>query len=236
MLSGRSHPSLGAEFGLEAGYNQILWGDGPGKKKNKVLYGLIRPSFGVASSAVINTHRTKLEFYPISFLGIVYGHEDIRSKYDKFDFFDCENVRCEGGIVRDYFQARMALGAGPVVFSGLLEQARNSYTTDPRDADNPPGEFRFVTLVNPGNDEHYRSQYVLGYKTSIGMIAGVTEYVHFARSHEYNKMEILGLTGRYKRNFVWLFGTGSFESSQIPRGAIIVMQLKYSFISSSQLF
>lgn len=236
MLSGRSYPSIGAEAQLETGYNQRLWGEGPGKNKKNVLYGLVRPSFALASSAVINTAKTKIELYPISFIGLVYGHEDIRSDYDKFPFFDCENVRCEGSIIRDYFQARMALGAGPVVFSGLLERSRNSYSVDDRDPSNPPAEFRFVTLVRPNNDEHYRSQYVLGMKSKYGTIIGVTEYVHFERSLQYNKMSFLGLTSRSKKNILWLVGAGTFESSHVAQGAIFVLQLKKSFISSSQLF
>ncbi len=236
MLSGRSYPSFGAEAQFETGYNQKLWGEGPGKNRKNVLYGLIRPSFAVATSAVINTTKARLELYPISFIGIVYGHEDIRSEYDKFTFFDCDKTRCKGSIIRDYFQARMALGAGPLVFSGLLERARNSYSADSRDADNPPGEFRFVTLVNPKNDEYYRAQYVLGLKTRIGTLVGVTEYVHFDRSRQFNKMNILGLTGKYKKNNIWLLGAGTFESSHVAEGGIIVFQIKRSFIRSSQLF
>lgn len=236
QTSFRSHPSVGGEVEIEAGYNQLLYGSGPGDAGKNVLYGLARPSVALASSGVINAAKAKFELYPVSFLGVVVGHETIQSDYNEFTFFDCENeVRCTGEIKRDYVQGRMALGAGPVVVSALVEESRNSYSADKEGA-RPPGEFRFVVLANPEFDNHYRSQYVLGFKTSFGTLAAITEYVYFKESKTYNRMNLIGLTAKFARTYNWVLGAGSFESSEIDPGGIVVFQFKYSFAPSDKLF
>ena len=56
-IQGRTLPSFGAELYADSGYNFLMWGKKDQPKD--VLYGLIRPSFGASSSAVINSIKSE---------------------------------------------------------------------------------------------------------------------------------------------------------------------------------
>lgn len=231
----RSYPALGGEFNAESGYNQLLWGDGPGPDKNKVFYGLIRPTLGVSTSAVINNYDARLEFYPISFIGIVKGKVYIKSDFDKFSFYDCEKVRCMGTLERDYTTVKMALGFGPIMMVGSVTMSVNTYS-DELNENKPVAEFRFATLAHPDADKMYRSQYVLAYKHSNrGIIGIVAEYTSFSESDQTNNMDLIIYTTK-PANTTYVFGIGQFESTNQAHGLITVFQMKTDFIPSDKIF
>ena len=228
----RSYPAIGFETFAEFGYNQLLYGDAPGKG---VLYGLIRPSIKAASSAVINSYDLKLEFYPISIIGIAVGHQNTQSDFEDFPFYDCEEVRCSGELKKDYAHIRAVLGYGPIIAIGMVEESRNNYD-DPTGDQQPVAEFRFAIRANNGFDENTRSQYILGYRTADkDMIALLTENVYFKESKQYHKMNLYAYQSTGKNSNV-TYGIGSFESTDQAIGLIGVIQYIYRFSPTFKLF
>lgn len=227
----RSYPGLGGEGFAEAGYNQLLYGDAPGKG---ILYGLVRPSLRVASSAVINSYNAKLEVYPISILGFAAGHQFIKSTFEDFPFYDCDEVRCSGELKKDYVHMRAVLGFGPVVAIGMVEESRNSYN-DPDNDDLPVAEFRFAIKANPGSDENVRSQYILGYRLEKDMLAAITEYVYFKESAQFHKLNLLAYVKNGEKTNI-TYGLGTFESTDQNLGGVAVIRYIYRFSPSFRLF
>lgn len=230
----RSYPSLGAELEIEGGYNQILWGEGPGASDN-IMYGLARPSLSLLSSGVINGVNAKFELFPVSFIGMAMGREEIQSDYDEFTYFDCQLTRCKGSIKRDYIQFKSALSAGPLIASGQIEMARNAYS-EGKDSDSRPGEYRYIVLANPKSDTHYRSVYFLGLKTEAGTLGAFTDYIVFEESDQYSKMDLLMFNKRFFKKLSATAGAGAFESSLVARSFIGVLYFTYYFAPSSKLF
>jgi hypothetical protein len=230
----RSYPALGGEVNLESGYNLVFWGSGPGADKKNPLYGLIRPAVSVGSSAVINNYDARLEFYPLSIIGFVVGKKHIKSDYEDFSFFDCEKIRCMGTIDREYKQFKMALAFGKLITMVNIIESENTYD-DVDDEGKPVAEFRFALLANPEEDKMYRSQYLLGYKHSTGLVGIVAEYVEFSMSDQTHNMDILVYTTKSK-DTTYVFGMGQFSSTHQARGLIGVFQMKTDFISSSKIF
>lgn len=208
-----------------------MYGDAPGKG---IFYGLIRPSIKGSTSAVINSYDLKLEFYPISFIGFVVGHQKIQSDFDGFPFFNCDEIRCKGELKRDYVQFRTALGFGPIVAMIMTEESRNIYD-DPEDEALPVAEFRFAVRANPDYDEYGRYQYMFGFKDQDQMYALVTEYTYFNKSKQYNKMNLVAYQTKAENSNV-IYGIGSFESTDQKKGTIAVVQYVYRFSPSFKLF
>jgi hypothetical protein len=228
----RSYPAIGFETFAEFGYNQLIYGNAPGKG---ILYGLLRPSIRAASSAVINSYDLKLEFYPISILGIAIGHQNIRSDFDEFPFYDCDEIRCTGELKKDYAHIRAVLGYGPIVAIGMVEESRNIYD-DPDNEELPVAEFRFAIRARNDFDANTRSQYILGYRTeNKNMFALITEYVYFKESRQYNKMNLMAFQSKGKNSNI-TYGIGSFEATDQAQGLIGVFQYIYRFSPSFKLF
>jgi hypothetical protein len=228
----RTWPAFGPVVDIESGYNMVFWG--AGDKKNP-LYGLIRPSIKIGSSGVINAYDARFEFYPISFISIAAGHKYIKSEWDEFNFYDCEQVRCTGETRRDYVEFKMAMGFAGVTTVGKVLASRNSYS-DPENLSQPVAEFRFAALASPGSDEMYNSQYILGYNAFGGMIGIMADYIKFENSEETYNMDLLIYTHK-KNNSTYVWGLGQFISSHWSgKGLIGVFQIKTNFLPTKKLF
>jgi hypothetical protein len=228
----RTWPSLGPEATIESGYNMVFWG--AGNKKNP-MYGLIRPSVKIGSSAVINSYDARMEFYPISFISLAVGHKYVKSDYDKFSFYDCEEVRCKGELRRDYTEFKMAMAFSKFTAVGKVVMSRNSYD-NPNNDSRPVAEFRFAAIANAEVDDMYTSRYVLGYKAFGGMIGIMSHYASFAKSDQTYNMDLL-IYARKKESTTYIYGLGQFVSSHWSgRGLIGVFRIKTDFIPTKKLF
>lgn len=228
--SGRTYPSAGGEIGLESGYNQLLWGEGNPKNP---LYGFIRPVIKLSSSGVINTAEGRLEFYPVSFLGFVKKYQTVKSDYDQFSFYDCDDVNCKGLIKRDSTIMKLALGAFGVIALGELEFSQNTYDVDKENQ--PMAEFRFAMLADSNDDDFYRSRYVFAIKHKSGLIGVASEYAKFSNSKQSYNMDLLIYTHTADRSN-YTFGIGQFYSTHVAQGLIGVFQMKTNFMKSLALF
>ena len=88
------------------GYSIPLWEK---REKSPVLYSFVRPMVSMRTSGIINAFDTRLEIYPISFLGIVAGRETVLREAKSLSTFDCTVIDCQGRVTKDYIGARMAL-------------------------------------------------------------------------------------------------------------------------------
>ena len=212
----------------------LLWGSGPGANKKNPMYGLLRPTLSGASSVVVNNYDARVELYPISFLGFAAGRRHIQSSFEDFPFYNCEQVRCAGTIDRDYTQVKAAIGFGRFVTMANIIQSKNTYSDEDNEG-KPVAEFRFATLANAKEDTMYRSQYVLAYKHSTGLIGIVAEYVKFDESDQTNNMDLLIYTTKSKST-TYVFGVGQFTSTHVAQGLIGVFQMRTDFLPSSKMF
>ena len=230
---GRTYPGIGAEARIESGYNYLLWGEG---KRENPLYGLIRPAINATSSAVINSYGAEIGFYPISILGIERGFRNVQSDFGKFNFYDCDEVRCKGSLKRDYTTYKLALGYKNLVAMGRVQISDNKYSNG-GERNKPVAEFRFASLANPREDSHYYSQYVIAWRSSQlkGLIGIAKDYARFQESGmEFHSTFLVYSTKIEDEN--WVFGFGGFESDHWEKGSVFYLRWNYEIYPTKKFF
>lgn len=230
---GRSYPGLGAEVVVESGHNYLLWGEG---KRSNPLYGLIRPAVYATSSALINSYGGEIGFYPISILGIERGFRNVQSDFGKFNFYDCDKVRCKGNLRRDYTTYKLALGYKKLVAMGRIQISDNQYS-DGGDRGKPVAEFRFASLANPKEDSHYYSQYVLAWRSSQlnGLVGIAKDYARFQESGmEFHSTFLVYSTK--VQDETWVVGLGTFESDHWDKGNVVYLRWNYEILPTKKFF
>jgi len=228
-VSARSYPSIGGSVDAELGYSQLLWGD-----TSSPLFGMIRPSVSGSTSAVVYETDSKLTLYPISFIGFGAGQKKVTSEYKEFTYFDCDKVRCEGEMIKDYSFAKMALAYGPLLTTFTYTEFRNSYN-DPKDQSRPVGEYTYIIEANPKNEEMVQRQYFLGYKFNEDILGILSEENQFIRSHKNQKLNLVILNQKFE-NLSVIYGIGSLQSSDIKPGVIGVLKITHTLSKSLALF
>ncbi len=225
---GRTLPALGAEAFTESGYNQLLWGE---KKESKDFkYGLIRPSIGTSTSAVINSFKAELEVFPISFIGFAAGRQYVHSNFD-FNFLDCDEVNCQGEFKRDYVESKMALGHAGWIIVG-------NYKVDSIEgplSSKPMADWRNVIVGNPKRDLQIEKKLFIG-KTLSDKMAGVLyETVQFQGSRE-RKESFFGVIQLKKETTTYVLGAGAFQSDRRPMGFQLYLRFNQVVFPSLKLF
>ena len=227
-IQGRTLPALGAELYAESGYNQLLWG-----KKNEpkdILYGLIRPSVQLTSSAVINAAKAEVELFPLSIIGFSAGSQIIHSNFD-FPFFDCDIVDCDGEFRRNFVEAKMVLGA-----KGFI--ALGNYKIDTltgNDSSKPMADWRNVIVGNKKRDTQIEKKLLLGKVFGTQMVGFLSENVQFIGSEE--RKESYAAVYQFRKNDTsYMIGAGAFHTSQEPMGLIFYFRVHQVWLPSLKLF
>jgi hypothetical protein len=227
-FQGRTIPSLGGELFAESGYNQILWGK---KQEPKdVLYGLVRPSLGVSTSAVINAAKAELEIFPISFLGFSVGRQYVNSNYD-FPFLKCMEITCQGEFVRNWVGSKIALGAkGYVaVASYYLHTLRSP------DPHQPMADWRNVIVGEGGEEVQIDRKLLLAKVFNKNLVGFLLETTQFQGSRELK--ESYAAVYQFRHNDTnYLIGAGSFRSDQQPLALILYFRIHHLMLPSLKLF
>jgi hypothetical protein len=227
-IQGRSLPSFGAELYADTGYNQLLWGKKTEPKD--VLYGLIRPSLSTSTSAVINSVKGELEFFPISFLGIAAGRQIIHSNFD-FPFLDCEEVVCRGEYGRDFIENKMVLGFKGWVLLG-------NYKIDNLRAPNGKkkmADWRNVIAGDPGHEVQIEKKLLFGKIFSNQMAGVLIENVQFMGSRE-RKESFAAIYQFKKEETFYMFGAGGFHTDRQPLGFQFYFRIHHVALPSLKLF
>jgi hypothetical protein len=225
----RTYPSLGAQFELESGYNMLLWGQG---KKASPFYGLFRPNIKLATSAVVNQYDANLSFYPISFIGLEFGHRNIRSDFEDFPFYNCELVTCVGNIKSDYTGFKMALAYAGIIAMGKTRIYKSTYTQ--KDSKQFT-EFRYGALANAPEDQNIHTNYFLGYKINNNTLGIMHDYTRFSQSKQKYEMNLAVIMMKNKSSS-YTFGAGNFRSTHQKAGAIFVFRYQLEIWPSEKLF
>jgi len=227
-IQGRTLPSLGAEIYAESGYNFVAWGKKETPKD--VLYGLIRPSFAVSSSGVINSIKGEIEFFPISFIGFAAGRQIMHSNYE-FPFLDCDRVTCRGEYVRNYVESKMVLGHKGWILLG-------NYKVDTLQSPNgshPMADWRNVIIGSPGKEMQIEKKLLVGKLFSNKMIGVLIENVQFQDSHE-RKESFVAVYQIRKNNTNYMIGAGGFHTDQQPMGFQVYFRIHHVALPSLKLF
>lgn len=227
-IQGRTLPSFGAEIYAESGYNQLLWGKKESKKDFK--YGLLRPSIGASTSAVINSIKGELEFFPISILGISAGKQIIHSNFN-FPFFDCSQIACTGRFERNFIETKMVLG-----FKGWI--AVGNYKTDTLnspDAQRPMADWRNVIIGEADHEVQIEKKLLVGKMISHELFGVMYEHVQFQGSREM-KESFIGVYQTSSKNNLYLIGAGSFHTNQQSMGIQIYFRIHHISLPSLKLF
>jgi hypothetical protein len=227
-LQGRTLPGLGAELYADSGYNFVFWGK---KEEPKdILYGLVRPSFGVSTSGVINSVKAELEVFPISIIGFAVGRQILHSNYE-FPFFDCEEVTCRGEYLRNYVETKMVLG-----HKGWI--ALGNYKIDTLHSPNgerPMVDWRNVIVGEPGEEVQIEKKLLLGKLFSNKMLGVLIENVRFEGSGERKESFAAVYQERHK-DTSYLLGVGGFHTDQRPMGFQVYFRIHHVALPSLKLF
>jgi hypothetical protein len=227
-IKGRTLPSLGAELYAESGYNFVVWGKKEDPKD--FLYGLLRPSFGVSTSGVINSIKGELEFFPISFLGFAAGRQILHSNYE-FPFLNCDEVTCRGEYIRNYVESKMVLG-----YKGWI--VLGNYKVDTLHSPNgtrPMADWRNVIVGEPGEEVQIEKKLLIGKLFSNKMLGVLIENVQFQGSHE-RKESFAAVYQIRKNNTNYMIGAGGFHTDQQPMGFQLYFRIHHVALPSLKLF
>jgi hypothetical protein len=227
----RSYPSVGGDINAELGYNQILWGS----QGNSPWYGLIRPSIIGSSSAVVSHYDLNITVYPVSFIGFGSGHKEMSSNYSDFTYYDCDKIRCEGSLIKDYSFAKLALGYGHVLTSFTYSEYRNAYSLDEENPSFEVGEYEYILTVTSKNETQIRRTYFAGYKDGDNIFGVVSDQIQFLESRKDYQLNI-GIYQFQLGFFKTVIGFGTLQSTDQKPGLVGVLKLTHTLLPSMALF
>lgn len=180
----RSFPT-GFYINATGGYSLPLW-----KVNDKVLYGYIRPSATAQTSFVVNAAQAQVDLNPISFLNLYVGKSYTDRNYDELDTFDCAAIVCDTKLKRDYYGARLALGAGPILLMGEAKWFRSEL-----DEDHPGRQYadELSSLISSaGGDTLFQRNLIAGYKlTEKWMIGYLGQFNKMRNTDQTSTMQVL---------------------------------------------
>ena len=226
----RSYPGLGGSFALESGYNISLYGE----KSNQIYYGLLRPSLIHFESFVVRDTQYKLSFYPLKILEITVGKQNYISQYEKFSYYDCDNIRCRGEMSKDYTRGQMAIGLGRFFLTASYTYYLNTYSFDKEDPYKEVAEYDYGLFVQAKNEKQIRRNYITGINFESHRLGLIYQNDEFIESKKDATMRIIF----FEKTFGELKltnGFGDFESTDQKKAFIYILKLSFIFKSSNNI-
>lgn len=194
----------GAQIGM--GYNQLIWGD----QSMKPLYGFLRPNISVLSAGVYNSYSYEIEFYPISFIGIEYGNEEI-SNNGNYQAYNCETFQCQKDFSNEYLKFNLLLGYNIFFFKGTIR--KQTVTAKVADKDFIIPEIG--SALQRGKDE------IESRELTIGLNLGFYDLIYQDKKSEISKRTnvhrnralVLGLKTYPIKTYL---SVGKWQSHEVP--------------------
>lgn len=230
-LAGKTYPSFGAALTLDLGYNIPIWGE---ISKSDPWYGMFRIATTAETSSVVYQHDSNITFYPVSFLAIGAGRTEMTSNYNEFSYFDCNKVRCEGTLNKDYAFGKIILAYDNFIANFKYTFSRNTYN-DPDSKNLPVAEYADILLVDPLNETSTRRFYIFGYRMDqdiLGILSDRKMYHSSGKDSQTNAL-IYKMGGE---KFDSMIGFGSMHSSHQAPGATVLFLFTYKFIENQSIF
>lgn len=198
----RSYP-VGLFASGTVGYGFKVWDK---THINPALYGYVRPSATIQTSAVVNQARAQLDIAPLSFMNFYVGSALVNRDYNDLDTFDCQNVICRAKMVRQYVGFKMALK----VKSFFLMTDHRFERIKLSEKRGVFAEEMGTLLGSNGNDVLRVNQLILGHELnqrwSVGGLVIANAMEHFVNStrmqmgflqHKIGRWSILGGAGAF---------------------------------------
>lgn len=216
---------LGAAARVDAGVSQELW------RHNDQIYGFIRESAYFNTSGTINSIGGRIDFFPISILGLVAGTEQVWRSSKELSTFDCDTQICDADGTRSYLRVENVLALKKFVtindyqreffkysgYSGELVNALHSMEIDAND------------IVNVLRN-------ILAYQYSDKYTFGV---IHFRSWSEKSKQDtaFVGFLNQFKRE-KWTYDAvlGVNHDRKDHDHFSVLLQVKYNFKKGLRLF
>lgn len=228
---GRSYPGVGGSGILTAGLNIPIWGN---VEPGNIAYGLLRFQSELSSSVVVSHQDHSVTFYPISFIGLGAGRKEMKSDFEEFVFYNCDQVRCIGEMNKDYLFGKMILGWGPLLTAFVYRDSRITYT-DPENTGNGAGEYEFVTVVDNKEETSTNRMYFLGLRLGSNILGAQSRNVKFHNSQQEFNMHFLFYNMKFD-NIRFTLGAGNLYTTTQKPGPTAVFNLTYTFWENKALF
>ena len=228
--SARSYPAIGVDFNFEIGHNFTIWGSDPKPGKINLMYGLLRTSAKLSSSAVVNGVQLMVELLPISLINISAGYNTTWINTD-FTYFDCDIINCEGRLSREFVKGKTGFALFRFFLLGEYKVERISFDN----SDKNFGDYSNVVICNANNDYLEISKVTAGRGFSSFSIGGIYKKVDARISNQSSESSFLFLKKKWNKISTTI-GAGRFNSTETGNGFIVVTQLKYIGFPSLKLF
>ncbi len=229
-LLARSYPGIGSSLALDIGYNFSLYG----QKENILYYGLLRPSIIHYESIVVRDTQYKLSFYPLKNIEFSYGKQEYLSHYEKFSYYDCDEVRCTGTMSKNYSRVQLALGAKHIFITGSYTYYRNKYSYKENLDDLPVAEYDYGLMTNPKKEVQVRRAYISGINFENKRLGIIFQEDQFLESDTFSQMRIFFLENSWNKLKV-TNAIGDFESSHQEKNFIYIFKLSWIFEKSENM-
>lgn len=221
----RSFPT-GFYLKANGGYSLKFW-----KSKSDFLYGYVRPSLQVQTSAVVNVVNPHLDFNPISFVNLFAGYSYTNRNLSEISNFNCEDVICRGKLKRKYYGSRIAL-----TFKKFLLLTGVRWTRV--HLQNPLLTKGFAdelssTIASPGNDLLTQKTLIFGYQFTEKLLVGyLGQFNHMRNLDQDSKMHILLNRYSIAKNWEISAGPGIFETRTGAKNLTVLSLLNWNFKSA----
>lgn len=209
----RSYP-IGFFASATSGYGFKLWDK---TDTNPALYGYIRPSATIQTSAVVNQARAQIDIAPVAFMNFYAGAALVNRDFNNLDTFNCDVVTCRAKMTRQYVGFKMALK-----FKSIFLMTDHRFTRVKTSEKRGVFAEEMGTLLGANGDDVLRvNQLIVGHeineKWAIGglVIANAMEklinssrmQIGFVR-RTFGKLTVLGGAGTFHtRNNADVFST-----------------------------
>jgi len=216
--------ALGAAARVEAGLNQQIW------RYNKQIYGFIREAAYFSTSGSINTAGAKIEFFPISILGLVAGAEQVYRDSKELDTFDCDSQICDADGTRSYLKIENVLAYKKFVTINDYQRDFFNYDHDGIVAN------ALHTFFIADDDIVSVMRNIIAYQYSDTYTMGL---VHFRSWTQKTRQDstFVGFLNQYKRD-KWTYDivVGGYHARGGDNHFSTLLQVKYAFKKGLRLF
>lgn len=219
----RSYP-LGAAIRVDAGIAQEIW------RHNEQIYGFVRESAYAVTSGSINTIGARIDFFPISILGLVAGTEQVYRSSKELDTFDCDVQVCDADGGRSYIRVENVLAYKKFVLINDYQREFFDYKYDGIVAN------ALHTLELQDDDIVNLMRNILAYQYSSKYTFGI---IHFRTWSEKTRQDstYLGFLNQFKRG-KWTYDVvlGGYHARSGDDHFSALLQFKYNFKKGLRLF
>lgn len=220
----RSLPIGAAAFG-SLGYDQMLWGE---RAPGQYFYGFVRPAANIRVSGVVNRAELRLEVYPVSFFKLSAGYARSYRFLNQADDVDCSQYYCQGNVGGPFGAANLVLGYHGFAMSLTSQISGVSASSTAQDVYDETSNL----IAQGSGDTLIFNEEILAWSFAPAWKAGLLfTQGHMIQSLSSNNLESV-IASYESRNWAYLGGIGTYESSIQSRGPTIFTMIRWAGLPS----